>query len=159
MDVEALVVAMRDTGIFELASQPLVGQGQVTLLGRVRKDPDIAYRWSGFMRNVLLGCGNTAVDFSRAYRVVRYMVQTKVGPKPDTKLIWNWRIVVTDAAIPYLLGECRSITEAAQTKNAMTNALMQFSRTGEGRMPISLPGDPGAAIMPLTSSVYSKPGR
>lgn len=160
MDVTPLVQIMQQIGIFEIVAQPRVSTDQVTLLGRVRKDPALQYRWFGFMRNVLQRCKpQDIVDFSRYYRLVRHMVQTVAGPKPDIKMIWNWRIVATEQALPVMMRECQDILEAQQKKAAMEGAMHQFATTGEGRMPIpNLQGDVGASIEPLTSGGFKSHG-
>jgi len=118
MDPQPIVSILTGTGLFEVLGQPRSSSGQVTLFGRVAKDPMAQSRWNALMRNVLIKC-KEAIDFSRYYRLSTRMVKTQSGPRADMVLIWNWRVVVTDSAVPHLLEECQSIIRANQVRQQM----------------------------------------
>jgi hypothetical protein len=153
MNVQPLIEIMQATGLFELKLPPQENGAQVTLIGRVKSDKDITYRWGSLMRNVLIACGHNPgiIDFSRYYHLVRYPIKTAMGMKADVQLKWNWRIVATEPAIPILMAECRSVAVTQRARIQAENAMASLAAGGEYRVPAALPSSPDATITALTA--------
>lgn len=153
MDIQPLIQIMQSTGLFELKLSPQVSGEQVTLIGRVKSDPDTTYRWGSLMRNVLVGCGQNQhiIDFSRYYRLARYQIKTAMGVKTDVKLIWNWRIVITEPAIPILMAEFRVVAETQKARARTDAAMASAAAGGEYRIPAAMPTSSTATVEPTTA--------
>jgi len=151
MNVNLLMELLDRTGIFEVRGKPTVGSKQAVIMGHVPKGVALT-RWSAFMRAVLMQCKLDSVDFSRQYRLAVRMIPTQAGPRSDPVVIWNWRVVITEASAPVMIAECQRIQQADGRKMAVEKAYA--ANPDAYRVPTPVVDVPGIEVHSIDPDKY-----